>query len=139
MIFLFSTLLTVWLIERIYGITIPVLLYVDDYKVFYAIGNISGPSSSPGTPAPGEAFITVYFRVNNFVGGSVELELLSPCLDRAIDPALIGADGIPISEIIKDGELYVTRTNQKIVVDLNDIAAVQRIDSSALVPVCPTP
>jgi len=136
---LFSKLLTIWLLERIYGVTIPILLYVNDYKVLYALGNISGPSDSPGTPAPGEAFVTVYFRLNRFLGTSIELELLSPCFDRAIDPSLIGADGIPVSEIIKDGELFVTRTDQTITVDLSEIAGLQLIDDSAIVPSCPTP
>lgn len=136
MIFLYSKLLTLWLIERIYGITIPILLYVGDYKVLYALGNISGPSDGFGTPAPGEAFVTVYFRISNFLGSSIELELLSPCSGRAIDPSLIGADGIPVNEIIKDGELFVTRTNQKITVNLADISAVQQIDESVIVPSC---
>lgn len=137
--FLFSTLLTIRLLEMIYGITIPVLLYVDDYKVLYALGNISGPSETPGTPTPGESFVTVYFRVNNFTGSSIELELLLPCFDRTIDPSLIGADGIPVNEILKDGELYVTRTGQIITVNVSDIVAIQKINSNAIVPFCPTP
>ena len=137
--FLFSTLLTIRLLEIIYGITIPVLLYVDDYKVLYALGNISGPSETPGTPAPGESFVTVYFRINNFTGTSIELELLLPCFDRTIDPSLIGADGIPINEILKDGELYVTRTGQTITVNISDIVAVQKINPNVIVRTCPIP
>ncbi len=136
---LLSTLLTYLFIERIYGVTIPFIAYVDDYKVLYAIGNISGPSDNPGTPAPGESFITVYFRINNLIGTTVELELLSPCPGRTIDPTLIGAEGIPISEILGEGELFVVRTGQKIRVNLADLAAIQRFRSDSIVPACPVP
>lgn len=136
---LFSTLLTYLMLERLFGVTIPCIAYVDHFKVLYAVGNISGSSDNPGTPTPGEAFITVYFRVNNLLGASVEFELLSPCLGRAIDPTLVGAEGIPVSEILNEGELFVVRTGQMIRVNLADLVALQRFNPSSIVASCPVP
>lgn len=137
MCLLFCELYALYLIQRLTGITIPVILYIDQYKLLYAIGNIAGPSSTPGTPGPGESFVTVYFRITNVNANSVTLELLFPCGGREIDPVLLGVDGVPVSEIVKDGELYLVRTNQSITISLNEIEAVQSISTDSVVPSCP--
>lgn len=120
------------------GQTIPVVLFVNDYKVLYALGNVAGPSPTPGTPAPGDAFVTVYFRVNYVHIGlcAVELELLQPCGDRFIDPTVIDADGVPISEVIKDDSLQLVRTNQIVTVDIDPLVSLQQLSPSVVVSSC---